>query len=108
MRAINIRPAEFRRISTSLTVRSKCAAGSYAVFTVAAAAEIRRDPKADAPAAPIAVILRKCRRPRVWSFMPTSMLSDCEGLTSEWGPDKHRYTPDALLSELKTMARERM
>src|SRR4029077_11432453 len=114
MRAISIRPAELRRISTSLTVISNFAAGSYDVFTGAAAAETRRDPRIDAmgkPAVPITVALRNCRRPRICSFILASMADDRElRLSGETGlfrgpaitiprdcgldgPYEHPYTP---------------
>src|SRR5579864_1703021 len=77
MRAFSIRPAELRRISTSLTVISNFAAGSYAVFTAPPAAQTRRDPKTDAtgkPAVPTAVsVLRKCRRPSAFLFILASI-----------------------------------
>src|ERR1700730_1719446 len=121
MRAFSIRPAELRRISTSLTAISNFAAGLYAVFTAGSAAQTRRDPKTDAmgkPAVPIAVsVLRKCRRPCVCSFilasihsdrelclaggtgiMPRASHSNPEGLLLG-GPDEHPYTPDGLRSE---------
>src|SRR5258705_8800933 len=121
MRAFSIRPAELRRISTSLTVISNFAAGSYDVFTAPSAAQTRRGPRTDAMgmlAVPIAVsVLRKCRRPSVCLFILASMHNDrelClagdtgiiprvshsnpEGLRLD-GPDDHPYTPDPLLSE---------
>src|ERR1700676_4936963 len=121
MRAFSIRPAELRRISTSLTVISNFAAGSYALFTAPSAAQTKRDPKTDAMgklAVPIAVtVLRKCRRPCVCLFIlasihndrelglaggtgivPRASHSNPEGLRLD-GPDEHPYTPDALLSE---------
>src|SRR6266436_494526 len=76
MRAFSIRPAELRRISTSLTVISNFAAGSYVVFAAPAAALTRRDPKTEAMgklAAPAVIVLRKCRRPSVCLFILTSM-----------------------------------
>src|SRR5690349_7888058 len=82
MRAFSIRPAELRRISTSLTVMSNFAAGSYAVFTALLAAQTRRDPKTDAIgklAVPIAVkVLRKCRRSSACLFILASMQNDRE------------------------------
>src|SRR5579864_8656364 len=79
MRAFSIRPAELRRISTSLTVISNFAVGSYAVFAAPAAALARRDPKTDAIgklAAPAVRVLRKCRRPSPCVFMLASMRND--------------------------------
>src|ERR1700730_17315340 len=82
MRAFSIRPAELRRISTSLTLISNFPAGSYAVFTALSAAKTRRDPNTDAMgklAVPIAVNdLRKCRRPRACLFKLASMHNDRE------------------------------
>src|SRR5580700_1055279 len=82
MRAFSIRPAELRLISTSLTVISNFAAGSYAAFTALSAAQTRRDPKTDAMgmlAVPIAVnVLRKCRRPSACLFILASMHNDHE------------------------------
>src|SRR6266545_210631 len=82
MRAISIRPPGVRRNSTSLTVISNFAAGSYAVLAVALAAPSAactgRDRKADTttgrPAAPSAVIFaRKSRRPEECVSMRTSL-----------------------------------
>src|SRR5437773_4283343 len=68
MRAIRIRPALFRRNSTSLTVMSNFAAGLYAVAAPALAA------RAGKPAAPSTVIsLRKSRRPRACMSIRTSL-----------------------------------
>src|SRR5712664_989418 len=109
MRALSIRPAELRRISTSLTLISNFAAGSYAVFTAPSAAQTRRDPKTDAMgklAVPIAAnVLRKCRRPSACLFILASMHNDRElclagdtrDILTAWMSILN--TPDTLLSE---------
>src|SRR5215475_15980946 len=69
MRAISIRPLTARRNSTSVTLSSNVAAGSYAVFIAGPPAALRAGrghsvDTAGTPAAPSAVIvLRKSRRP---------------------------------------------
>src|SRR5260370_37994510 len=87
MRAISIRSARLRRNSTSLTLISNLAAGSYAVRVLALAAradEYRRQglkagTTTGRPAAPNAVIvLRKSRRPGRYSFMLASKQDDRE------------------------------
>src|SRR5215471_5214972 len=68
MRAISMRPALLRRNSTSLTARSKCAAGSYAGMA-AAWATVGRKRAAGNPNAPAAANrFRTGRRPIVFLF----------------------------------------
>src|SRR4051812_25022870 len=79
MRAISVRPAAVRRSSTSFTVISKLAAGSYLVVlsgTIAAAAVERGHSTGviGRPAAPrAATALRKSRRPEARLFMRISL-----------------------------------
>src|SRR6185295_15868635 len=93
MRAISVRPADVRRNSTSLTLSSNLAAGSYAVFALGLAAASDgnrgRGPKPGTttgrPAAPSEVIfLRKSRRPGEYVSMVISLQCDrerCNGRT---------------------------
>src|SRR5215203_1491666 len=80
MRAISVRPADVRRSSTSFTVISKLAAGSYFVTllaTIPAAAERgHRTGAIGTPAAPrAATVLRKSRRREARLFMRISLHS---------------------------------
>src|SRR5262245_42695563 len=99
MRAISIRPLTARRNSTSLTLSSNVAAGSYAVFIAGPPAALRAErghsiATAGTPAAPSAVIvLRKSRRPG--RFMLPSP-SDGPGRIAHPLPAGIAHVPTAL------------
>src|SRR6266516_264497 len=85
MRAISVRPARVRRNSTSLTLISNVAVGSYVGLALAPAApsaestgrDLRACANTGSPAAPNAVMfIRKSRRPRGYLSMRTSLQND--------------------------------